>query len=160
MTVLDCITSFVDGRVRLRHPALKDQATLELVSGVIGGVEGVTAVQTNPVTGSMLIFYDPDKLSREDLLAMAEQGAQFFPELQGDAPESQPHAPAGLSPCDELLQLLGGRQVTKFVNRGMLVALAASLAGLPLGNKLLHTAAGGAFVGGMLQHLLAHRKSL
>ena len=27
MSVLDHITSFVDGRVRLRHPALKDAAT-------------------------------------------------------------------------------------------------------------------------------------
>ena len=44
--------------------------------------------------------------------------------------------------------------------QAMLVTLAASLAGLPLGNKFLHTAAGGAFVGGVLQHLLAHRKAL
>ena len=37
-SVLDCITSFVDGRVRLRHPALKDAATAELVRSVVGEV--------------------------------------------------------------------------------------------------------------------------
>ena len=55
MSIVDCITSFVDGRVRLRHPALKDRATAELVCTVVGGVEGITAVQANPLTGSLLI---------------------------------------------------------------------------------------------------------
>lgn len=182
MSVLDCITSFVDGRVRLRHPALKDAATAELVTAVVSGVDGITAVQANPVTGSLLIFYDPDKLSREQLLELAEQGAAFIPGMaeetveiaenvmSADASErvEKPAGPAAravkavkeLAPVDELIHLLAGRGATRFVNRAMLVTLAASLAGLPLGNKLLHTAAGGAFVGGVLQHLLAHRKSI
>ena len=75
MSIVDCITSFVDGRVRLRHPALKDRATAELVCTVVGGVEGITAVQANPLTGSLLIYYDAEKLSREQLLELAEQGA-------------------------------------------------------------------------------------
>ena len=44
MSIVDCITSFVDGRVRLRHPALKDRDTAELVCTVVGGVEGITSV--------------------------------------------------------------------------------------------------------------------
>lgn len=171
MSVLDCITSFVDGRVRLRHPALKEAATAELVTAVVSGVEGIVSVQANPVTGSLLIFYDPEKLSREQLLELAEQGAAFIPGMAEEVEAAEPakgEGPAAramkavkeLAPVDGLLQLLGGRGATKFVNRAMLVALAASLAGLPLGNRLLHTAAGGAFVGGVLQHLLAHRKAI
>lgn len=172
MSVLDCITSFVDGRVRLRHPALKEAATAELVTAVVSGVEGIVSVQANPVTGSLLIFYDPEKLSREQLLELAEQGAAFLPGMTDEAENADEatksegtaaramKAVKELAPVDELLQLLGGRGATKFVNRAMLVTLAASLAGLPLGNKLLHTAAGGAFVGGVLQHLLAHRKAI
>ena len=174
MSVLDCITSFVDGRVRLRHPALREAATAELICSVVSGVDGITAVQANPVTGSLLIYYDPEKLSREQLLELAEQGMAFLPEAFS-APESGEisdrdeaegaaaramKAVKELAPVDEALQLLCGRGATKFVNRAMLVTLAASLAGLPLGNKFLHTAAGGAFVGGVLQHLLAHRKAL
>jgi hypothetical protein len=169
MSIVDCITSFVDGRVRLRHPALKDKATAELVCTVVGGVEGITAVQANPVTGSLLIYYDAEKLTREQLLELAEQGAAFIPGLnEEEAPaaetaegEAAPRRACKVcAPVDEVIQLLTGRGTTKFVNRAMLVSLIASLAALPLGNRAVHTAAGGVFVSGVLQHLIAHRKSL
>ena len=172
MSIVDCITSFVDGRVRLRHPALKDKATAELVCTVVGGVEGITAVQANPLTGSLLIYYDAEKLTREQLLDLAEQGAAFIPGLneeeapaaetaEGAEGESAPRKACKVcAPVDEVLQLLTGRGTTKFVNRAMLVSLIASLAALPLGNRAVHTAAGGVFVSGVLQHLIAHRKTL
>lgn len=166
MSVTDCITSFVDGRVRLRHPALKDGATAELVSSVVGGVEGILAVQANPVTGSLLIYYDTEKLSREQLLELAEQGAAFVPGMNESAvPAEGREMPSGrackaCAPVDELLGFLTRRSTTKFVDRAMLVSLIASLAALPLGSRAVHTAAGGVFVSGVLQHLLAHRKAL
>ena len=172
MSVIDCVTSFVDGRVRLRHPALKDKATAELVCTVVGGVDGISAVQANPVTGSLLIYYDAEKLTREQLLELAEQGAAFVPGMNGEAAPAdaaegnaeQDGAPrkacAVKAPVDELLSFLTRRSTTKFIDRAMLVSLIASLAALPLGSRTVHTAAGGVFVGGVLQHLLAHRKAL
>ena len=167
MSVTDCITSFVDGRVRLRHPALKDGATAELVCSVVGGVEGILAVQANPVTGSLLIYYDTEKLSREQLLELAEQGAAFVPGMNESAVSAEGRAemPSGrackaCAPVDELLGFLTRRSTTKFIDRAMLVSLIASLAALPLGSRAVHTAAGGVFVSGLLQHLLAHRKAL
>ena len=73
VSVADCVTSFIDGRVRLRHPALRDAATADMAAAVIGGVEGVESVRVNPLTGSLLIFYDAETLSRERLLELAEQ---------------------------------------------------------------------------------------
>ena len=172
MSIVDCITSFVDGRVRLRHPALKDKATAENITTVVGSVDGITTVQSNPLTGSLLIYYDVEKLSREQLLELAEQGAMFIPGLnEEDAPadetaegaegEAAPRKACKVcAPVDDVLQLLTGRGTTKFVNRAMLVSLIASLVALPLGNRTVHTAAGGVFVGGVLQHLIAHRKAL
>ena len=171
MSIVDCITSFVDGRVRLRHPALKDKDTADLVCTVVGGVEGITAVQANPLTGSLLIYYDAEKLTREQLLELAEQGAAFIPGMEGEGTAEAAEVSNGAegakrkackvcAPVDEVLQLLTGRGATKFVNRAMLVSLIASLAALPLGNRAVHTAAGGVFVSGVLQHLIAHRKSL
>ena len=172
MSVIDCVTSFVDGRVRLRHPALKDKATAELVCTVVSGVDGITAVQANPVTGSLLIYYDAEKLTREQLLELAEQGAAFVPGMNEEAAPAdtaegnteQDGAPrkacAVKAPVDELLGFLTRRSTTKFIDRAMLVSLIASLAALPLGSRTVHTAAGGVFVGGVLQHLLAHRKAL
>lgn len=172
MSIVDCITSFVDGRVRLRHPALKDKDTADLVCTVVGGVEGITAVQANPLTGSLLIYYDAEKLTREQLLELAEQGAAFIPGLneeeapaaetaEGAEGEAAPRKACKVcAPVDEVLRLLTGRGTTRFVNRAMLVSLIASLAALPLGNRAVHTAAGGVFVSGVLQHLIAHRKAL
>ncbi len=171
MSIVDCITSFVDGRVRLRHPALKDRATAELITTVVEGVEGITAVQSNPLTGSLLIYYDAEKLSREQLLELAEQGAMFIPGFQKEEGEASAEGAEGESassrrscrmctPVDEVLQFVTSRGTTKFVNRAMLVSLIASLVALPLGNRTVHTAAGGVFVGGVLQHLIAHRKAL
>ncbi|MBQ8665044.1 MAG: hypothetical protein IJ474_04595 [Mailhella sp.] len=211
VSVLDCITSFVDGRVRLRHPALKDAATAELVRSVVGEVAGITSAQVNPVTGSLLIYYDPEMLSREQLLELAEQAAAFLPAVDETVPADAPAAEPGgddscgtggrcgnvvsgltnvlssvlpapvasgiadtlpkilpavtgkaaeLPPVDEALKLLTSRGLTTFVNRGMLAALGVTLAALPMRRMALHTIAGGILVGGVLQHLLAHRKSL
>ena len=172
MSVLDHVTSFVDGRVRLRHPALKDAATADLVCSVVGAVEGITSVQANPVTGSLLIYYDAEKLTREQLIELAEQGAAFIPGMEGEGAPAEAAAVAegaegekrkvckACAPVDELLSFLTKRSTTKFIDRAMLVSIIASLAALPLGNRSVHTAAGGVFVGGLLQHLLAHRKAL
>ena len=167
MSIVDCITSFVDGRVRLRHPALKDKETADLVCTVVGGVEGITAVQANPLTGSLLIYYDAEKLTREQLLELAEQGAAFIPGLNEEAPAETAEGEAAprracrvCAPVDELLGFLTRRSTTKFIDRAMLVSLIASLAALPLGSRSVHAAAGGVFVSGVLQHLIAHRKAL
>ena len=42
----------------------------------------------------------------------------------------------------------------------LFVLLIASLAALPAGSRTVHAAAGGVFVSGLLQHLIAHRKAL
>ena len=169
MSIVDCITSFVDGRVRLRHPALKDRDTAELVCSVVGAVEGIASVQANPLTGSLLIYYDAEKLTREQLLELAEQGAAFIPGLnEEEAPaaetaegEAAPRRACRVcAPVDELLGFLTRRSTTKFIDRAMLVSLIASLAALPLGSRSVHAAAGGVFVSGVLQHLIAHRKAL
>ena len=79
-SITDCITSFIDGRVRLRHPALRNAATADMAASMVSGVDGVESVQVNPRTGSLLIFYDAEKLSREKLLELAKQGAALLPE--------------------------------------------------------------------------------
>ena len=62
-----CITSFVDGRVRLRHPSLKRAEDAELVRGFLASLPGILRVTVNSRTGSLLLEYDPDQISREDL---------------------------------------------------------------------------------------------
>lgn len=66
------ITSFYDGRVRIRVAALKDPETMSQAEAIIKVQEGVTHTLSNPRTGSLLIEYDPEKIPRETLLLAAD----------------------------------------------------------------------------------------
>jgi hypothetical protein len=160
-SVMDYVVSFVDGRVRLRHPALREKASAELITGVLEAVEGITAVRCKQTTGSLLIYYDPEKLSREDLLAFAEQGAAFLPEIEvkGACKSSSVRKDAA-SVCTCGTSLLFGRNITRVANRLMLLSLLCALGGAVSGMRTLHTVAGGIFTAASLQHMAAHRKSL
>ena len=79
------ITSFVDGRVRLRHPSLKRAEDAEQVRGFLASLPGMLHVTVNSRTGSLLLEYDPAQISREDLLALAGQWADFASAQDGAA---------------------------------------------------------------------------
>lgn len=152
-SITDCITSFIDGRVRLRHFALKDASVAETVCAVVGGVEGVESVQANPVTGSLLIFYDTEKLSRQQLLELAEQGAALLPEEEKGRSRRA-------DACTGLLDTILSRSATRLARRAMLVSLLLSLAGAFAGMGNLHRVTGAAFTLASLQHMAVHRKTL
>ena len=61
------ITSFIDGRVRLRDPALKDPQQVADIQTLLNGYDGIIRVQPNLRTGSLLIEYNPAQISREML---------------------------------------------------------------------------------------------
>lgn len=148
--VSDCITSFIDGRVRLRHPALKHGETADMAAAALGAVDGVTEVKVNPVTGSLLLFYDPEELSREKLLELAEQGTALLP--QSSSVETKRSG--------DVLSCLLGRRATRMVDRAMLASFLICLAGLATGSGAVHRVAGAVFTAAGLQHLAAHRKAL
>ena len=148
VSVSDCVTSMIDGRVRLRHPALKHAGTADMMAAVIGAVEGVTEVRVNPVTGSMLLLYDPETLSREKLLELARQGAALLPEEKSRRKER---------PC---IRTLLGRKATRVVDRTLVVALLCSLAGAVAGMGSVHRIAGTVFALASVQHMAVHRKAL
>lgn len=66
------IASFIDGRVRIRHGALKDPATMDMVMRLVKARDGILDLVPNPGTGSLLVTYDPEKISRETLIRAAE----------------------------------------------------------------------------------------
>jgi cation transport ATPase len=66
------------GRVRIRVPgARRNGAMLEEIGEYIRGIEGVRSVEANPVTGSVLVHYDPH---RHDALAEYLPAAPEFGE--------------------------------------------------------------------------------
>ena len=126
-----CITSFVDGRVRLRHPSLKRAEDAEQVRGFLVSLPGMLRVTVNSRTGSLLLEYDPDQISREDLLALAGQWADFASAQDEAAPRKRRFDRA---------------RAIRFTNRGMLATLGASLAFGLAGRERGHVVAGGLFL--------------
>ncbi len=71
----------IPGRVRLRFPALKGQPDLSReVQKQLGALSVVRRVEVNPVTGSVLVLYDP-----ADSAAIAQLGRLMIPELDLEA---------------------------------------------------------------------------
>ena len=64
------ITSFFPGRIRLRAPVFKDEVLVAKAEAVLKSSPQLKAtlknVQSNLVTGSVLIEYDSQKVSAED----------------------------------------------------------------------------------------------
>ena len=150
---LDAIVSFTDGRVRLRHPALEQPGLMEAACSFLQGVEGVTAVQGNPKTGSLLLFYDTEQLSREAILDLAAQGASFLDQSSGSKRKTG-------SACDSLGKLFLGRKATKMFSRMLFASLLCTLGGAAAGAGAVHKIAGMVFSLACLQHVAAHRKLL
>ena len=140
-----CITSFVDGRVRLRPPSLKRAEDAEQVRGFLVSLPGMLRVTVNSRTGSLLLEYDPDQISREDLLALAGQWADFASAQDEAAPRKRRFDRA---------------RAIRFTNRGMLATLGASLAFGLAGRERGHVVAGGLFLLFNLAHLYTYRKAL
>jgi hypothetical protein len=63
------IASYIDGRIRLRARALTNPQTLLGLARMIESRPGVRRISTNARTGSLLLEYEPDVLSRAALLA-------------------------------------------------------------------------------------------
>ena len=147
------VASCISGRIRLRHPALKRSDLMDALYGFLVDMDGVSSVQPNPVTGSLLVFYDPGKISGDGLLALAEQGAAF---LSRSAAVTEKD---GMT-CASLGKALLGRTACKTVDRVLLASLLLSLGGAACGVGALHKAAGVLFALACVQHVAAHRKLL
>jgi copper chaperone CopZ len=60
----------VSGRLRLRIRALKrNQPAATDLKACLGAIPGVASVDANPLTGSLLLVYDPTRTDRATLLA-------------------------------------------------------------------------------------------
>jgi copper chaperone CopZ len=66
------------GRVRLRFRELKDAAVAAAAETRIKATAGITSVEVNSKTGSLLIEYDPRLLPTEKLIESGRQELAHF----------------------------------------------------------------------------------
>ena len=79
----------IPGRVRVRlDSSLRTPEFMGLLAESLSQMEGVRHVQINPVTGSLLLLYDPTRLSLEQLYgaATAANITLAFPAEAGERP--------------------------------------------------------------------------
>ncbi|MDR1922564.1 MAG: hypothetical protein LBS31_12620, partial [Candidatus Adiutrix sp.] len=82
------ITSFINGRVRLRDERFKDSETSAAAAAAVETCPAVTRVAANPRTGSLLIEYDPARMdmeaARAALLSFCPEGAARLDDEAGE----------------------------------------------------------------------------
>lgn len=103
----------VPGRLRIRMAALRRNPRAAVrARRLLGNGHGVLQVQANPLTGSLLVLYDPERISGQDLLDMMAQGGFAPPRKQA-------------CPTDRLADAAVSLVVDKLVARGAAALLAA-----------------------------------
>lgn len=141
------ITSCLEGRVRLRHPALREATTAEMLHLFLANLPGIRNIAINQRTGSLLLEYDPQQLRMQDLLELASGWEEQIAGSEPSCPDRKEGALAGLL----------NRRV---LNRGMLVLLGACLALGLTGRTGGHVATGGLFALLCGAHVYTWRKCL
>lgn len=76
---MDYYYHYVPGRLRIETPFIHDNpqhaATFEKA---VRGLRGIKSVETNPVTGSALIYFDENKIKHEQVTGFLEKMGYFI----------------------------------------------------------------------------------
>jgi hypothetical protein len=86
------IESFIEGRVRLRSPVLKDPAVRDRLTAEFLKIDGVLKAEVNPRTHGLLLEYDKERLP----LSLLKQIAPSLNRLNGLARIPEPERAAAL----------------------------------------------------------------
>ncbi len=151
------VASFVEGRVRLRHPIFKDEQVFAQVQEFLQTLSGVESLKHNARTGSILLEYDEEVLDQETLLNLLKQGEQLL-----NFNEIEPKKPVKKHSCTipACISNLSTREKRKIYNRTMAISLGTTAVAIGLGSKRIHVLAGSVFLTLSLWHIKRMHKSL
>jgi len=155
MNPLNPFASVLPGRIRLRHPVLRNR---DVHARVLERLQGFADIESNPAVGSLLLRFDPKDRGMEAriraevaaVLGAAAPAADPPSAVIADpAPTSAPHAPRR--------RRRAKWELNRAAKIGAVMSMAASLAALRASRKL-HAQAGVLAVALMLIHILVHRR--
>jgi hypothetical protein len=64
----------LNGRLRIKVPAVKGSPVKALeIEGKLQAIEGINCVKGNPMTGNVLILYQPDKIGHQEVMGALER---------------------------------------------------------------------------------------
>lgn len=149
------IAAHIPGRLRLRDPRLRALACAEAVAARLRALDGVQAVETNALAGSIRVAYQAD-----DPTAMATRVCTAVAPLLPDAPQLRDMTERGATAQRASPGRRAAREWNRVAKLGMLASLPISLALAAAGTKKLHAVTGAAFTALLLVHLAVHRRHL
>ena len=75
---MDYYIHYTHGRMRIQTPLIHNNpAKAEEIGDFLRKVPGITTVETAPVTGSALFFFDEKKINCEQIICMLEKNHYF-----------------------------------------------------------------------------------
>jgi hypothetical protein len=134
------ITSFIDGRIRIRDEKLESIAVVSHIEKRLSQLKGIVYVSINRRTRSLLIFYDKTILRLEQVLHVL---ADYLDIAKAENKRR--------------ISCIADR---KIVNLGMLVSLALSMLGAVADIAALHITAGIIFLGFLGLHIFRYKNML
>ncbi|MBR9973322.1 hypothetical protein [Magnetospirillum sulfuroxidans] len=143
MDSVNVFASVLPGRIRLRHPLLRDKSRHDALTARL---QALAQVEGNPALGSMLLRFDPDDGTMQ--ARIRAEVAAVLPAIARPVPH-----------VAQRIALTAPRKAKWEINRvakiGAMASMAVSL--LALGtSKKLHAQAGAVFVAMMLTHMAVH----
>lgn len=138
------IYSFRPGRVRLRAQALREQNLVQSIQEMLGGYPGIVDFRANCRTGSLLVRYDPEQISQDQLRTALAFIEQRFPGAASGAKSIGIRTPL----------------VSRSTERRMLLGVFALCLAGTMGGKVVHMVAGGAFTLLAARHIYIRRRLL
>ncbi len=152
------VSSLLDGRVRIRDEGLKREQLASRIREALLATPGVSVVEANPRTGSLLVIFSAALTAVEKILKTVSDLLGSTENLNGGVEAAKS---SGILPLGSKMSFTippGAKR--RLVNLGMLVSLALSLAAAVFGFKKLHILAGIVFVALFGDHFYQKREVL
>lgn len=117
----------VPGRLRIKSRALKGkQSSTQEVIRCLNSMDGIVRSQVNPVTGSMLVFYNPQMVAVEPILdVLKEHGLVATPDATAQMRSAKGEKLSGYG--DMVLKAIAGAVVEKVAERSAVALIGAIL---------------------------------
>ncbi len=77
------ITAFSDGQISLQHEAFQDEALAKKIKMLLKFYPGVKKIDLNSDAGTLDITYDAQKLNKDKVMELLEQGESWLKKAKG-----------------------------------------------------------------------------
>lgn len=146
------VSSFVDGRVRLRHADLKKPSIVEKITKDFARRKGIDLISANRKVGSLLVHYDRTLTRLDEILPVLRKHLKETPAPGKNRPVRK------RSRNNSWPQLSMSKR--QLINLGLLASLAGSLLALFVNATTAHIQLGLLFTAVSVLHLFDKKKTL